>query len=100
MEPTQRTAAGTLLCHVTTRAVLAAAGGRLTDRPFLHCCAEEQLAFVLARHFAGRTDLVVVRFDPASVEGRIEWERSEPDQAPFPHLFGVLPTATASITDA
>ncbi len=79
------------LCHVTTAAALAAAGDRLRGTPFLHCCTQAQLPFVLARHFAGRTGLLLLRFDPAAVEGRIEWERSEPDQEPFPHLFGALP---------
>ncbi len=78
------------LCHVTTAAALAAADGRLRATPFLHCCTQAQLPFVLARHFAGRTGLLVLRFDPAAVEGRVEWERSEPDQEPFPHLFGAL----------
>ena len=97
MEPTQRRAAAERLCHVTTRDVVDASGGHLTDRPFLHCCTEDQLRFVLATHFAGRSGLVVLRFDPAGVEGRIEWERSEPDQSPFPHLFGALPVAITSI---
>ncbi len=83
------------LCHVTDAAALEAADGRLRGAPFLHCCTQAQLPFVLARHFgeqagAGRTGLLVLRFDPAAVEGRIEWERSEPDQEPFPHLFGAL----------
>ena len=98
MERTQRTT-GDVLCHVTTRAKLDASGGRLTDRPFLHCCTEAQLPFVLERHFAGQTGLVLLRFDPAHVEGRMEWERSEPDQPPFPHLFGALPVQVADVTD-
>ena len=88
------------LCHVTTPAALEAADGRLRAAPFLHCCTETQLPFVLARHFAGRTGLVVVRFDPVAVEGRIEWERSEPDQDPFPHLFGALPLEGAEASPA
>ena len=93
------------LCHVTDAAALAAAGGRLRGMPFLHCCTEAQLPFVLARHFgvqagAGRTGLLVLRFDPAAVEGRIEWERSEPDQEPFPHLFGALPLQAVEVSPA
>ena len=81
------------LCHVTTREAVAAANGVLRAAPFLHCCTEAQLPFVLARHFAGRTGLIVLRFDPAVIEGEIVWERSEPDQDPFPHLYGALPVA-------
>ncbi|WP_158745896.1 DUF952 domain-containing protein [Acidisphaera sp. L21] len=84
------------LCHVTTPQAVAAAGDRLTGYPFLHCCTDAQLAFVLERHFPGRTGLLVLRFDPATVDGRIEWERSEPDQPPFPHLYGALPLATVA----
>jgi uncharacterized protein (DUF952 family) len=78
------------LCHVLDAAALADAGDRLVGEPFLHCCTEAQLAFVLARHFAGRSGLVVLRFDPASMPARIAWVRSEPDQDPFPHLYGPL----------
>ena len=89
------------LCHVTTPALLEAAAGRLQGLPFLHCCTEAQLGFVLSRHFAGRTGLVILRFDPAAAQGRIEWERSEPDQEPFPHLYGAIPLdhATAEPLD-
>jgi len=77
------------LCHVTTRDALTA--GRLAGVPFLHCCTEAQLDFVLARHFAGRSGLVVLRFDPAAVDGYVLWEKSEPGMDPFPHLYGALP---------
>lgn len=84
------------LCHVTTAAALGSATlGRLVGVPFLHCCTEAQLPFVLARHFAGRSGLLVLRFDPAAIEGELRWERSEPDQDPFPHLYGALPVAAA-----
>ena len=86
------------LCHVTTAAALAAARARLRGPPFLHCCTPAQLPVVLARPFAGRMGLLVLRFDPAVVEGRIEWERSEPDQEPFPHLFGALPLEGAEVS--
>ena len=85
------------LCHVTTGA-LDACGGELRAEPFLHCCTEAQLAFVLARHFHGQTGLLVLRFGPATVQGRIVWERSEPDQDPFPHLYGSLLVGQAAIS--
>ena len=81
------------LCHVTTQAALDSAGDWLSAEPFLHCCTQAQLGFVLIRHFAGRTGLLVLRFDPAAVEGRIVWERSEPDQDAFPHLYGAIPVS-------
>jgi uncharacterized protein (DUF952 family) len=86
------------LCHVTTLDALR--DERLVGAPFLHCCTEAQLGFVLARHFAGRSGLLVLRFDPAMVEGRILWEQSEPDQDPFPHLYGALPLRVTVATAA
>ncbi len=85
-----------ILCHVTTQAAWDAAGDSLSAEPFLHCCTEAQLPFVLARHFAGRTGLLILRFDPQQVRGCIRWERSEPDQDPFPHLYGSLPLAAVT----
>ena len=80
------------LCHVTTAEALSVE--RVVGVPFLHCCTETQLAFVLEHHFAGRTGLIVLRFNPAGiVDGHVRWERSEPDQEPFPHLYGPLPIA-------
>ncbi len=87
-----------LLCHVTTQPVLDTSGSALQAEPFLHCCTQAQLPFVLARHFAGKTGLLVVRFDPACIEGRIQWERSEQGQDPFPHLYGRLPLAITTIS--
>ena len=86
------------LCHVTTAKALEAAGPSLRVTPFLHCCTEAQLAFVLQQHFPGQTGLVVLRFNPADADGRIEWERSEPDQPPFPHLYGSLPLALVTVS--
>ncbi len=77
-----------MLCHVTNAAALAEAGEWLEAEPFLHCCTEVQLAFVLGRWFAGRTGLVVVRFAEGDVDGRVEWVVSEEGMAPFPHVFG------------
>jgi uncharacterized protein (DUF952 family) len=86
------------LCHVVDGAL--PANGRLVGGPFLHCCTEAQLHFVLARHFPGRTGLTIVRFDPADIDGRIEWVRSEPDQDPFPHLYGAITLSRAAIGTA
>ncbi len=87
------------LCHVTTQEALESAGEWLSAEPFLHCCTQAQLGFVLTRHFAGRSGLLVVRFDPQTVDGRIVWERSEPGQDPFPHLYGRFPLAGATRED-
>ncbi len=86
------------LCHVTTEAAWNEARrlGRHADRGlarhgFLHCCTPAQLGFVLARHFAGASGLVVLTFEADAVPAELRWVRSEPDQAPFPHLYGAIP---------
>jgi uncharacterized protein (DUF952 family) len=67
--------------------------GGLQDTPFLHLCTDAQLPFVLAKHFAGRTGLLLVRLDPAGLD--IRWERSEAGMDPFPHLYGWAPVSAA-----
>ncbi len=87
------------LCHVTTRPALDRASAWLSAEPFLHCCTEAQLAFVLDRWFPGQTGLLVVRFDEFDAEGRLDWAPSEIGMAPFPHLFGRVPTAKLHVTE-
>lgn len=58
---------------------------------FLHCCTPAQLDFVLRRHFAGRTGLLVLSFDGSVLSANVRWVKSEPDQDPFPHLYGPIP---------
>jgi uncharacterized protein (DUF952 family) len=58
---------------------------------FLHCCTPAQLGFVLRRHFAGATGLVVIAFETDAVAADLRWVKSEPDQDPFPHLYGPIP---------
>ena len=59
---------------------------------FLHLCTTAQLDYVLGRHFAGRTGLVLLHLDPAQL-GDLRWENSEPGRDAFPHLYGPLPIA-------
>lgn len=88
-----------MLLHVTTQAGGAAiqAAGGLGAAPFVHLCTEEQLAFVLERHFPGSSRLVLVRIDPAGLD--IRWEHSEPGMDPFPHLYGMAPLSAVVGTE-
>ena len=86
------------LCHVISKDDWAAAMRAGEVRPasfgaegFLHCCTKDQLVFVLQRHFYGVDGLLVLTFETADVSADVLWVRSEPDQAPFPHLHGSLP---------
>ncbi len=60
---------------------------------FLHCCTPAQIGFVMARHFAGVSGLVLLTFESELVPGEVRWVKSEADQAPFPHLYGAIPLA-------
>ncbi len=84
---------GNTLLHVMTAPGWAAlrAEGPWPPRPFWHLCTPAQLPFVLAQHFAGQTDLVVLRFG-GGLAG-VRWEVSEPGMAPFPHLYAPLDPA-------
>jgi uncharacterized protein (DUF952 family) len=79
--------------------------GHSASSPCLHLCTAEQLAGVLERYFAGRTDLVVLSIDEARLDAPLRWEpgvdprtggsRPTPGAATtghelFPHLYGSL----------
>ena len=64
----------------------------LAQDGFLHLCTPAQLGYVLGRHFAGRTGLVLLHIDPAQLDD-LRWEISEPGRDAFPHLYGPLPVA-------
>ena len=87
------------LLHVTTQAGWAQLirDGAWPAAPFWHLCTAEQLPFVLARHFAGQSGLVVLHLDSAQL-GDVRWEASESGMDPFPHLYAPLPaTAVMSL---
>ena len=88
----------TTILHVTSRAAWEQARASGVHSPpelardgFLHCCTEAQLTFVLGRHFAGATGLVVLEVDAEATGARVDWVGSEPDQSAFPHLSGSIP---------
>lgn len=77
------------LLHVLTGPAWSAGLPTTPDNSFLHLCTPEQLDFVVARHFGQRAGLVVLHLDPTQLID-VRWEASEPDMAPFPHLYGPL----------
>ncbi len=84
------------LLHVTTASGWAAvqAAGGLGAEPFVHLCTEEQLAFVLDRHFSEEAKLVLVRIDETGLD--VRWEHSEPGMDDFPHLYGTAPLSAVT----
>jgi uncharacterized protein (DUF952 family) len=58
---------------------------------FIHFSTRPQLAGTLAKHFAGRGDLVLVAVDPERLGDALKWEPAR-GGALFPHLYGALDT--------
>lgn len=56
---------------------------------YIHLSAKHQVAATLAKHFAGRGDLVLVEVDAASPGPALKWEAAR-DGALFPHLYAPL----------
>jgi|SRR5579862_6585647 len=69
------------------------AGIDLSDG-YIHFSTAEQAAETAAKHFAGKSDLVLVAVDAEKLGGALKWEVSR-GGALFPHLYGALPTRDA-----
>jgi len=88
-----------ILLHVTSAEAWAEAErtgvhapAMLAKNGCLHLGTPAQLGYVLGRHFAGQTGLVLLHIDQAKL-GDLRWETSEPGREAFPHLYGPLPVA-------
>jgi uncharacterized protein (DUF952 family) len=71
----------------------------LDDVGFVHLSAPEQVHLPANRLYAGRTDLVLLRCDPALVGAPVRWEPgvpTDPASMLFPHLYGPLPIAAVT----
>ena len=69
-------------------------GGNADDARdgFIHLSAKDQVSGTLEKHYAGRTDLVLVEIDPDTLGAALKWETSR-GGALFPHLYGQLPVS-------
>ena len=57
---------------------------------FIHCCTKEQIDFVLDRWFPGNGETIIIKIDSEKLESPVVFEKSEIDQAPFPHVYGII----------
>ena len=68
-------------------------GSEVDERDgFIHFSTAAQLADTAAKHFAQKSDLVLVAVDADALGLSLVWERSRGGEM-FPHLYGVLPFA-------
>lgn len=66
---------------------------------FIHFCLASQVDFVRKKYFADQTDLLLVEVDPYRLKCELRFEKSEPEQDPFPHVYGALePDAVIGVT--
>jgi uncharacterized protein (DUF952 family) len=56
---------------------------------FIHFSGAAQVVETAAKHFAGQSDLLLVRVDTTKLGNRLKWEPSR-GGALFPHLYGDL----------
>ena len=59
---------------------------------FIHFSTESQVAETAAKHFADRTDLMLLAVDPSVLGPALKWEPSR-GGALFPHLYAPLPVS-------
>ena len=69
----------------------------LAREGFVHCSTRAQVAGTLARHFEGKTDLVLLILDEAVLGPALRWERpiggGYADGEHFPHVYSAIPTS-------
>jgi uncharacterized protein (DUF952 family) len=61
---------------------------------FIHFSTEGQLAGTLAKHYAGRGNLLLIAFEADALGDGLKWEPARGGDL-FPHLYAPLPTAAA-----
>jgi uncharacterized protein (DUF952 family) len=65
---------------------------------FIHFSNAEQAPETAAKHFAGQSDLVLLRVDAVRLGERLKWEPSR-GGALFPHFYGELEIAVVIRVD-
>jgi uncharacterized protein (DUF952 family) len=74
----------------------AEAAGQFSGSPvderdgFIHFSTADQLAETAAKHYAGRSGLLLIAVDAGVLGAELKWERSRGGDL-FPHLHAVLP---------
>jgi uncharacterized protein (DUF952 family) len=82
-----------------TAGAAGAYGGSAVDRAdgYIHLSTADQLAETVRKHYAGRSDLLLLTVDLTVLGETIVWEPSR-GGALFPHVYGPLPVAAVTAT--
>jgi uncharacterized protein (DUF952 family) len=88
-----------IIYHVTTSAEWKAAQEKgfyehpsLAAEGFIHCSQEHQVAGVLERYFAGKTDLIKLIIDTDKLTSKFVFDWSPSTADTFPHVYGAINT--------
>jgi uncharacterized protein (DUF952 family) len=65
---------------------------------FIHFSDGAQVVETAAKHFAGQSELLLVRVDTTKLGNRLKWEPSR-DGVLFPHLYGDLDLTSVTRVD-
>lgn len=86
-----------IIYHVTTAAEWKAAEEKgfyetpsLKEEGFIHCSQENQVAGVLERYFAGKTNVIKLVIDSDKLSNRFVFEWSPSTADTFPHIYGPI----------
>ena len=89
-----------MIVHITTPVAWADAiatgaytADSLATEGFIHCSDERQLAWVVQKHFSGRTGLLLLHIDPARLDAEVKYENLEGGTDLFPHVYGPIPVS-------
>jgi uncharacterized protein (DUF952 family) len=92
-----------IIYHVTTAAEWNAAKENgfyetpsLQDEGFIHCSQDHQVAGVLERYYAGKTDLVKLVIDTDKLTSKFVFDWSPSTQDTFPHVYGTINTGAVT----
>ena len=62
----------------------------LAEEGFIHCSFAEQVQATADRYYVGRSDVVLLRIDPARLDAEVRVEQV-PGGERFPHVHGPIP---------
>jgi uncharacterized protein (DUF952 family) len=86
-----------IIYHITTKNEwqIALAQGfyeaaSLATESFIHCSTEQQVAGVLQRYFAGKTDLVKLTIDTSKLNVKLQYDFAPSIGEAFPHIYGSI----------